>query len=99
MVASAFLFDAYRTCPPVRSSFMPRRRTEPEPVAKLFGDAVREKRRERSWTQEDLGARMGRPDGKYLGEVERGFHSPTITTAKQIADALEVRLVDLVKEI
>ncbi len=42
---------------------------------------------------------MGRPDGKYLGEIERGFHSPTITTAKQIADALEVRLVDLVLEI
>lgn len=35
---------------------------------------------------------MGRPDGKHLGEFERGFHSPTITTAKQIADALEVRL-------
>jgi len=39
---------------------------------------------------------MGRTDGRYLGEVERGFHSPTITTAKQIADALDVRLADLV---
>lgn len=68
-------------------------------MAKLFGDAIRRERTKRSWTQEDLGARMGRPDGKYLGEVERGFHSPTITTAKQIADALEVKLVDLVKEI
>jgi hypothetical protein len=42
---------------------------------------------------------MGRPDGKYLGEVERGFHSPTITTAKEIADALELKLVDLVVDI
>lgn len=42
---------------------------------------------------------MGRPDGKYLGEVERGFHSPTLTTAKEIADALEVPLAELVAEL
>lgn len=74
----------------------PRRRTEPEPVAEIFGTAVRSRREERGWTLEQLGKQMGRPDGKYLGEVERGFHSPTIMTAKQIADALEVRLADLV---
>jgi transcriptional regulator with XRE-family HTH domain len=34
-------------------------------------------------------------DAKYLGEIERGWHSPTISTAKRIADALEVRLSDL----
>lgn len=75
---------------------MPRRRTEPEPVAEIFGREVRERRENRGWTLEQLGERMGRPDGKYLGEVERGFHSPTITTAKQIADALEMNLADLV---
>ena len=42
---------------------------------------------------------MGRPDGKYLGEVERGYHSPTITTAKAIADALEIPLADLVSDL
>lgn len=68
-------------------------------MTKLFGDAIRTKREERGWTQEDLGTRMGRLDGKYVGEVERGFHSPTIATAKEIADALEVQLADLVKEI
>jgi transcriptional regulator with XRE-family HTH domain len=78
---------------------MPRRRTEPEPVAEIFGKAVRDHREERGWTLEQLGERMGRPDGKYLGEVERGFHSPTITTAKQIADALEVRLGELVAKL
>ena len=78
---------------------MPRRRSDPEPVAQIFGNAVRSARKQRGWTIEDLGSRMGRPDGKYLGEVERGFHSPTITTAKEIADALELRLADLVTEI
>lgn len=78
---------------------MPRRRSDPDPVALVFGGAVRSARSERGWSLEDLGSRMGRPDGKYLGEVERGFHSPTITTAKEIADALEVKLEVLVREI
>jgi transcriptional regulator with XRE-family HTH domain len=38
-------------------------------------------------------------DAKYLGEVERGWHSPTITTAKRIADALDVPLAELVEDI
>lgn len=78
---------------------MPRRREEPEPVARLFGEAVRQERRRRSLTIEQLGARMDQPDGKYLGEVERGFHSPTLTMAKRIADALDVPLAELVKDL
>lgn len=78
---------------------MPRRRRDAEPVAKLFGDAVRSEREKQELTLEQLGERMGNPDGKYLGELERGFHSPTLTTAKRIADALEVRLAQLVEEI
>jgi DNA-binding XRE family transcriptional regulator len=34
-------------------------------------------------------------DSKYLGEIERGWHSPTIPTAKRIADALKTTLSDL----
>lgn len=75
---------------------MPRRRRDPEPVARAFGDAVKARRTELKITLDQLGERMERRDGKYLGEVERGFHSPTITTAKEIADALEVPLAALV---
>lgn len=78
---------------------MPRRRRDPEPVSKVFGDAVRSEREKRGLTLEQLGDRMGRPDGKYLGEVERGFHSPTLATAKRIADALGVQLAKLVKDL
>lgn len=35
-------------------------------------------------------------DPKYLSSLEGGWHSPTITTAKQIADALGVPLSHLV---
>lgn len=38
-------------------------------------------------------------DAKYLGELERGWHAPTISTCKRIADALGVPLEDLVREI
>ncbi|MFN8113178.1 MAG: helix-turn-helix transcriptional regulator [Solirubrobacterales bacterium] len=78
---------------------MPRYRRDPEPVAKLFGEAVRAEREEQGLTLEQLGERMGNPDGKYLGELERGFHSPTLTTAKRIADALDVKLTKLVEDL
>jgi len=78
---------------------MPRRRRDPEPVARVFGEAVRSRREKRGWTLEQLGERMDRPDGKYLGELERGYHSPTLTTAKQIADALETSLSSLVEDL
>jgi len=34
-------------------------------------------------------------DAKYLGEIERGWHAPSIPTAKRIADALEMTLAKL----
>jgi transcriptional regulator with XRE-family HTH domain len=78
---------------------MPRRRRDPEPVARNFGEAVRAERERRGWTLEELGGRMDSAQGKYLGEIERGFHSPTLTMAKRIADALEVPLSKLVAPI
>ncbi len=78
---------------------MPRRRRNPEPVALVFGDSVRAEREQHGWTLDQLGERMGSSDGRYLGEVERGFHSPTLTMAKRIADALEVPLARLVREL
>jgi transcriptional regulator with XRE-family HTH domain len=38
-------------------------------------------------------------DGRYIGEIERGWHSPTIATAKRIADALDVPLPELLREL
>ncbi len=78
---------------------MPRRRRDPDPVAQIFGAAVRAERNRRGWTLEELGSKMDRPDGKYVGEIERGFHSPTITMAKRIANALDVPLALLVREL
>lgn len=72
------------------------RRTAVDPVAQAFGAAVRSARERRRETLEDVAARVPRLDPRYLGEIELGWHAPTIPTAKRIADALETPLSELV---
>lgn len=73
------------------------RRSKADPVATAFGSAVRRARLERRETLEDVARRINRMDPKYLGEIERGWHAPTLPTAKRIADALEMPLSMLVE--
>jgi transcriptional regulator with XRE-family HTH domain len=77
---------------------LPRRKVA-DSTARAFGAAVREFRLKRKETLEEVARRLGRMDAKYLGEIERGWHSPTISTAKKIADALDVPLAKLVRKI
>lgn len=89
-------FHAAGRCPP-RATTLPRR-TKPEdrhPVAVAFGAAIRETRERRKETLEQVANRTDRLDPRYLGEIELGFHVPTIVTAKNIADALGVPVADL----
>lgn len=75
------------------------RRTRADPTAVAFGMAVRQLRQRRGETLEEVADRLGRTDAKYLGELERGWHTPSISTAKKIADALEVSLARLVRDL
>ena len=83
------------------------RRTVADPVAQAFGDAVRKAREARDETLEDVAARVpsdGRGtrttmDPRYLGEIELGWHAPSIVRAQQIAAALGVPLSDLVRDL
>ena len=84
-----------RPCPPRRTAAVPRR-AKADPVAQRFGQAIRTAREEREETLEDVARRIPTMDAKYLGEIERGWHAPSIVTAKRIADALEVQLGELV---
>lgn len=83
-------------CSPSTHTLVPRR-TAADPVARQFGVAVREVRKQRKETLEQVAHRITRMDAKYLGEIERGWHAPTIPTAKRIADALNVKLSELVR--
>jgi transcriptional regulator with XRE-family HTH domain len=75
------------------------RRQAADPTAQAFGAAVRDVRQQRGETLEDVARRLGRMDAKYLGEIERGWHSPTISTVKRIATALNLSVAELTRDL
>jgi transcriptional regulator with XRE-family HTH domain len=85
------------------------RRKEADTASVAFGQNVRRVREAKELTLEEVAGRIttrsrttGKPvpmDPKSLGEVERGWYSPTIGLAKRIADALGVPLSDLLNGI
>jgi transcriptional regulator with XRE-family HTH domain len=67
-------------------------------IAKQFGRRVREVRLERELSQEALAAKADL-DRAFLSGIERGVENPTLFTIQAIADALEIRVGDLMKRI
>jgi len=62
---------------------------------KLLGGRLRELRKAKKLTLETLAEKSGVGE-KYLGGIERGTENPTITTLEKVADALSVKLQQLV---
>jgi ribosome-binding protein aMBF1 (putative translation factor) len=100
--------ERFGGCPPLPSSVVPRPPKVDDPTAQAFGSALKQAREARDETLEAVAGRVvrvgrgGKPtvlDSKYLQALESGRHSPTITTAKQLADALDVSLADLVRDL
>jgi len=60
----------------------------------LLGKRVRELRTKRGLTQERL-AELADMDVKYLGSIERGTENPTVGTLHKLADALSVKIHQL----
>jgi len=69
------------------------RKKPPHRVA--FGQAVRELRHERGWTQEGL-ADHAEMHWTYIGSVERGERNPSWDSIVRLAQALDVRASQLV---
>lgn len=63
---------------------------------KILGTNVRRIREARGLTQEQL-AFDSEIDLTYLGGIERAKRNPSLMVMARIADALSVRLVDLLK--
>src|SRR5687768_10443419 len=59
-------------------------------LAAAVGRRVRNLRKARGLTQEQLGTAVGL-DFKYLGTIERGEHAPSFDAVERIAQALGVR--------
>ncbi|HEY1853000.1 MAG TPA: helix-turn-helix transcriptional regulator [Solirubrobacterales bacterium] len=66
-------------------------RPEPQPG---LARAIRQLRRERNWSQEELGFRAGL-DRSWIGHLESGRLNPLWGTVRKIARAFEVELADL----
>jgi transcriptional regulator with XRE-family HTH domain len=65
-------------------------------IQKKVGATVRALRLKRGWSQ-DLFADKTGLHRAHVGEIERGESNVTLQTLKILADALGVRIVDLVK--
>ena len=63
---------------------------------KTLGANVRRIRRARRLTQEEL-AFSAEVDLTYMGGIERGRRNPSLLVMARIADALSVKLTDLLK--
>lgn len=64
----------------------------------MIGKRIRELRKESKYTLKDLAAKVGCTDA-FISQIEREIASPSISTLKKIANALDVSLVELVEVI
>lgn len=64
-------------------------------VAQLVGDEIKKKREEAGISQEELSARA-EFYRTYAGHVELGRYTPSIYTLYKIAQALKVKVKDLI---
>lgn len=63
-------------------------------IRKKIGDKIRQLRKLRGFTQEQLGEKSGL-SYKFIGEVERGTVNPSLDSLISIAVALDVSIKDL----
>jgi ribosome-binding protein aMBF1 (putative translation factor) len=67
------------------------------PALIALGEAIRHARIERGVSQEKL-ALIAEVDRSYVGRVERGDNNVALLTLLKLAQALDVSLMDLMKE-
>jgi transcriptional regulator with XRE-family HTH domain len=67
-------------------------------IQEQFGARVRDLRKKRGWTQEQLGEVAGR-HWTYIGGIERGERNVTLQVVADIARALDVEIGDLFREL
>jgi len=65
-------------------------------VKALFGLRIRDLRGRKGWSQEQLASKVGL-DRSYVGSVERGERNISIENIAKFAQALEVRLSELME--
>ena len=67
-------------------------------MRKLVGSNFARLRREKGLTQEEVEARSGFSQ-QYLSSLERGLRNPTVITLYELAQALDVSHVELIRPV
>ena len=67
------------------------------PQLLAFGRTLRKARRDRDLSQEALADEAGL-SAKHVGEIERANKDPRLTTVLKLADALELRSSELLRQ-
>jgi len=73
-------------------------RSNPETLTEAFGAVLREIRKERGLSQEDLGLESGY-HRTYVSLLERGLKSPSLQTIYELARALGIRPSELLSRV
>ena len=63
-------------------------------IRKAFGEHLRELRKKKGLTQEELADKAGM-HFTYVGQIERGLRNPSLVNLHKLAKALGVRAGDL----
>ena len=66
-------------------------------IANKLGRVIRLERERRRLSQEALSELAGM-NRSFVGEIERGEATPTIVTLQKLADALGIKLSELIKQ-
>jgi transcriptional regulator with XRE-family HTH domain len=67
-------------------------------ILKKFGDRVRKERLKRNLSQEQLASKAG-VHRTYIGMIERAEKNITLGNIQKIADALNINISDLFKDL
>ena len=66
-------------------------------IANKLGRVIRLERERRRLSQEAL-SELAEMNRSFVGEIERGEATPTIVTLQKLADALGMKLSELIKQ-
>ena len=66
-------------------------------IAVLLGRKIRNLRKSKGWTQEELGASCS-INYKYIGAIERGEENPSLSVLQKIAEGLGVEISELFRD-
>jgi DNA-binding XRE family transcriptional regulator len=95
---SLWYYSLYRSSIELRMQRHRSRRTASRTAEDLFGGVLREARKGRGFSQEDLAFKSGYHP-TYIGQVERGQKSPSLRAILRFAAALETPGSELLKRV